>query len=134
MTNPLFYLFALLIALTYPTGIEPLHFLRPEHRALPIVDLPAIPSLGAALIVIHLLIGLLLYPRWTGGRVSRRALLMRFLALLFFAVDLFILHFPVWLEEIGLPNIPVLTTLALLSPFLLMNAGHAILAARKAKT
>lgn len=107
MGNPLYFLVGLLIASVYPTGSEPLRFADPSRG--PRAALAAVAGFG-------LLSALLL-------RLGRHhpmlwRVTLRWAALAVYAVLVYVFHFPLFVWSLGLEGVPVLGTMATLSPLL----------------
>jgi len=111
LVSPLAYLIGLLLALSYPLGLEPLHFARhPAWGGLPAV----LPAWGAAL----LFCGTAAWAAWGRRRVPPAAvrLALRGLALAFFAVLIYVFHLPLWVWTLGFEDDLLLGGLLSLAP------------------
>ncbi len=123
MSNPIHYLVALLIALAYPTGLEPLHFAQS-----PLVSLAAF---GVILFGVSLLCATF-YGRKTSPplfRLFRTGI--KILNLFLFAMLIFVFHFPllIW-DNLGFEMIPGIDAALVLAPFFCLMGSHALFAAR----
>lgn len=115
MSNPVYFIFALILAYAYPTGVEPLRFARdPKWAALA-------TALALAIVAIA---SFAVYRR--PERVRRLGLAkmaLKILALVLYAALLFVFHWRL-LVWIGLEDVFLLDDLATLAPFLAMAAVH----------
>ncbi len=121
MGNPLYSLIALLLALTYPTGFEPLWIL--ENGRSP--WLPALTCLAAT--GLYALACLLLFSSVRdAGRRDRIRFGMRLVALVVYGAEIYLAHLPrfVW-STLGLEWNFLLGGLVLLLPYLLLFAIQA---------
>lgn len=128
MVESLFYILAMALALTYPTGAEPLFFIEPGRTFTPFLglDVPG-PLLFTGMLV--LFYGLWSAALFTYGlheadpyvlrRLSRRKAWNRILALALYAVAVFVFHFPLAVRVSW--SVTISVALALV-PFFLMIA------------
>jgi Zn-dependent protease with chaperone function len=119
MTNPLYLMAGLLLTLAYPTSYEPLGFASPSW---------GLPAVAVAVVAYGALAAGLLRALRRHPIVARIAL--RWIALLVYAVLLFVFHFPLWVWSLGLEESLVLGPLVTLLPLLALFAVLAVLAAR----
>ncbi len=123
MTNPIWFLFAVLLAFAYPTGSEFLHFAQRPWAA------PAAWAGGSLLLAVA---SAVFYGRVTTvRRLLLGKLVFRGLSLAGFAALIFVFHFPlfVWVQ-LRLEEIPVVGDLATLLPYLTFAAIHGGLSSR----
>jgi STE24 endopeptidase len=121
VSNPVYYLFGLVLALSYPTGSEPLRFAA--HPA------GSLAAWAGAMLFLSLLC-LLTYPRIASFRRLHWArLALKTTALFLYALVLFVFHWPllVWLR---LEDVPFAGDLAVLLPFLALMGVHALFSVR----
>lgn len=121
MSNPFYLLVGLLLATAYPLDFGPLVFVREQW---------IVPWAIVGAVVAYTLIcwGVL-------GRELNRPQLARFalriLALLIYAVLLFLYHAPLWLwTQVGVEDDPMASTLLTLAPLLLLYGALAVIHSR----
>lgn len=130
MSNPFYYLVGLFLAFSYPTGGEPLRFVRQTHAGgIPVAlwaTAGALAAYGLLAWVVHrwLVAG---QRRWIVGLA--RALL-RLMGLLFYAALVYLFHFPLWLWSLGLEDSLFFGGLASLAPLMALYAVLGLVAAR----
>lgn len=135
MINPLYYLFALLILMLYPTGAEPLFFLEPGNgvRTVGPFSVPTIPFTILILTLLYAGTAFLLLRRASRQssfgaslRLLRASRSLRIAALLIFGVETYFLHWPTFVEfNLGIRDLPLLPALAGLLPLLILASIHA---------
>lgn len=129
MPNPLYTLIALLLVLSYPTGSEPLLWARPEYRWALYwgIRIPLAPLWIFLMTLLYAAVISLLYRKTFEHFFIR--FLGRLTALLVFAIEVFILHGPLWInEDLGLGENLFLSGMMMLIPYftlLTVNAGLA---------
>lgn len=115
MSNPVYFIFALILAYAYPTGAEPLRLARQPHLSL---------AAWAAALAILGLASALVYRR--AERFRRLGLVkmgLKTFALVLYAALLFLFHYPLLVWR-GLEGVFLLEDLAMIAPFLSMAAVH----------
>lgn len=91
MSNPLYYVVGLLLASSYPLGIEPLRFAGGR----------AGPGAAAALLAAFALTAWAVHGRAPAHRLGLAKLALRWLALLLYAALVYVFHFPLWVWSLG---------------------------------
>ena len=120
MTTPFYYLAGLLLLTTYPWGKEPLMFAR-EPLVAPWA------ALGSIAVYAVICWGVLAArPRHVG--LARE--LLRGLAVVLFALLVFIFHFPLWIWSIGVEQDPLAVTLLGLAPLVALNGTFTLINSR----
>src|ERR1051326_2546589 len=110
MSNPLYYVVALVLAVSYPLGIEPLRFAR-EDVALRSAIL-ALAAFGLVSWAVHRA----LTPH-RAYRLGLPRLILRFLAIALYAALVYVFHFPLWVWSVGLEDSAFFGPLVTLAPF-----------------
>ena len=115
MSNPFYYLFGMLLVFSYPTGIEPLTFIRPKAHP----EWVAPVAVGLAFLLYALLVASVHRSIRLRGRyavLGRARMLLRVTALLLFAVLIFVFHFPLWVWSLAGRGLLLTKTLLTLTP------------------
>lgn len=123
MSNPIWFLFAAIVAFTYPTGIEPLAFARRPWAG---------PAVWGGSIALFVAAAFLFYSRVRSVRVLQIGkFAFRLSAILLHGAILFVFHFPlfVW-STLRLEEVPFVDELVLLLPFLSLVGAHGWVATR----
>lgn len=118
MVEPIFYLIALFICFTYPTGMEPLVLIEQGDMAV------LLSSIG--LLMVYVLVCLVLYLTTKDlKRVYKIRFFMRFVGLLVFALVIYVCNFIFLLDKVfkslSFPNSVVLKGIIYLLPFFLIS-------------
>ena len=123
MSNPIHYLVALLIALAYPTGLEPLYFAQSPFSSL--------IAFGVILFGISLLSATLYGKRCSPALFRLLRTGIKVLNLFLFAMLIFVFHFPLFIwDQLGLEMVPGFDAALVLAPFFCLMGSHALFAAR----
>ncbi len=120
MSNPLYYVVGLLLAVLYPLGIEPLRF----------AGEPAGPWAAAGLLGAFSLLAGGVHRRTAPHRLGLARLGLRWLALTLYATLLYLFHFPLWVWGLGFEESVFVGPLLTLSPLLGLFSILALLGAR----
>jgi Zn-dependent protease with chaperone function len=123
MSNPLYLILGLLVAVSYPLGVEPLRF------ADPAVGLRA----SVAGVAGYALLAWGLHRALVPGRVELlpvARLGLRWMALLLYAALVYVFHFPLWVWECGLEESAFFRPIVTLLPLLVLLSVLALLGAR----
>src|SRR5437773_2540604 len=109
MSNPLYYVVGLLLAVSYPLGIEPLRFAREGMG--PWAALVLLGVFGVLAWALHRSM-ILKRPH----RLGLARLALRWLALLLYGTIVYVFHFPLWVWSLGLEESAFVGPLATLAP------------------
>jgi Zn-dependent protease with chaperone function len=123
MSNPLYLVVGLMVAVSYPLGVEPLRF------ADPAVGLRA----AVAAVAGYALLAWGLHRALVPGRIERLGLArlgLRWVALLLYAALVYLFHFPLWVWEVGLEESAFFRPVVTLGPLLALFSVLALIGAR----
>ncbi len=123
MSNPLYLIVGLLVALSYPLGVEPLRF----------ADGAVGLRVAAAAVAVYAVLAWGVHRALVPGRshalgIARLAL--RWLALVVYTVLVYLFHFPLWVWSIGLEESTLARPLVTLAPLLALFSVLALVGAR----
>jgi len=119
MTTPFYYLAGLLLLTSYPVGLEPLIFARQV-----IAPWAAVGSIAVYAVICWRV--LTARPRHIG--LARE--ILRGLAVILFALLVFVFHFPLWIWSIGVEQDPLAVTLLGLTPLVALNGTFTLINSR----
>ncbi len=125
MVDPIFYLIALFICFSYPTGTEPLVLVEMGRSAMAIASI--------ATILIYAILCAVLYLRLKDtSRVSMLRFYLRFIGLVFFAVIIYICNYILIIDSLSfIPNSILIKGFIYLLPYLLLSAINTCLSILK---
>src|SRR5882672_10041136 len=117
MSNPFYFLAGLMMLTAYPQGSEPLIFAK---------DLIVAPWAALAAVVLYAVVCRILlagpYSRTPQVRVG-----LRLLALVLYALLIYVFHFPLWVWKLGVEDDPLASSLLSLVPLLCLFGAFALI-------
>ena len=135
MVNPLFYMLSVFVAFLYPTGVEPLYFLREEHNSIGLlgIGLHIQPFIIILTTVLYTFVCYIIYSitsRESNSKQFYRAKgIMRVIALLLYTAEIYIFHLPLYVwDNLRLDGYAVAAEIATLIPLFILTALNDVIA------